>query len=157
MRFPVRTVRIDPGDRIPQRRPGAVLLEQPRRAQPAAAVAPRAGDIEVRGLGPEIRQRVLGLHLRPGLRALTMRLARVLFAPPWRKTPCVSSSASLRASGAGSTTTGAPGLVLLAPDQRLGLVDRLPAEKPDVAADQRVWVVMISQIPVDNSEGLCPM
>jgi len=32
---------------------------QPRHAQPAAAVAARAGDIEVQDLGPEIGQRVL--------------------------------------------------------------------------------------------------
>jgi|SRR5208337_4213985 len=90
VRLPCRTVGVDPGHRIPQRRAGSVLLDEPCHAYPAAAVAARAGDIEVSDLRPEIRQRVLGLHrTRPGLRALTMRLAR--------------------AGGVGSTTTGAPG------------------------------------------------
>jgi hypothetical protein len=42
-----------------------VLLDQPGHAQPAAAIAARAGDIEMRDLGPEIGKRVLGLSYVP--------------------------------------------------------------------------------------------
>ena len=39
VRLPVRTVGVDPGDRVPQRRPCPVLLDRPHHAQPAAVVA----------------------------------------------------------------------------------------------------------------------
>jgi hypothetical protein len=48
VRLPVRTVGIDAGDRVLQRRARSVLLDQPDHVQPAVAVAARAGNIKVR-------------------------------------------------------------------------------------------------------------